>query len=392
MFDTFYIAWKYVSFNKLKTLILVACITIIAALPLSLEVLLNESELQLAMRAETSPLLIGAKGSALDLVMNSLYFSDEIPEPITMTAVEEVLDTDLAAPVPLYIRFKARGYPIVGTSLDYFDYRKLELAAGHMFTMIGQCVVGSEIGRKLKLSPGDYLVSSPETLFDIAGVYPLKMKITGVLAPAHSADDHAVFADIQTTWVISGLGHGHEDVTKTQDSSVILKKDDGNVTANAKLMHYTEITWENVDSFHLHGNPEVFPITAVLAIPYDEKSGTILQGRYLQKDARYQIVQPKEVIDTLMANIFRIRNVLDAVIIIVGSATLLALILVFSLSLRLREREIDVVFKLGCSKATITKLIGSEILIILLMSCAACTGLILLVSHFDQELVRNLFI
>lgn len=392
MMDSLYLAWRYLSFNTTRTLVLISCITIIAALPLTLEILLNESERQLALRAESSPLLIGAKGSALDLVMNSLYFSDEVPETITMAAAEQIMDSDLAAPIPLYNRFHARGFPIVGTSLDYFDFRHLELARGEMFAMIGQCILGAEVAQKLNLKPDDYIVSSPETLFNIAGVYPLKMKITGVLAPTHSADDLAVFVDIPTAWVIHGLGHGHKDVTQSTDSSVILKRETSNVTVNAKLMQYTEITEENIDSFHLHGDQAGFPLTAVLAVPYDEKSGTILQGRYLQKETPYQITRPREVIDTLMANIFKIRNVLDAVIMLVGTATLLALVLVFSLSLRLREREIDVIFKLGCSRATITRLLGAEILIIALMSGVICGGIILLIAQYDQSLVRALFI
>ncbi|MEK6198089.1 MAG: ABC transporter permease [Desulfobacterales bacterium] len=392
MIDSLYLAWQYLRFNKARTLILVSCITIIAALPMALEILLNESEQQLALRADSSPLLVGAKGSALDLVMNSIYFGNEVPEAITMAAVEQVSDTGLAAPIPLYVRFKARGFPIVGTTLDYFDFRGLQLQQGEMFVMLGQCVIGAEVAMKLNLKAGDYIVSSPETLFDIAGIYPLKMKIAGVLAPNHSADDLGVFVDIRTAWVIQGLGHGHKDVTKTTDSSVILKKDKGNVTANAKLMQYTEITAENIDSFHLHGDPTGFPVTAVLAIPDDDKAGTILQGRYLGKEILHQIVRPKEVIDTLMANIFKIRNVLDAVIMLVGTATLLALILVFSLSLRLREREIDIIFKLGCSRATIAKLLGAEICIITAISLAICGVLVSLIFHYDQMLVRNLFI
>jgi putative ABC transport system permease protein len=392
MTDSLYLAWQYLWFNKARTLILVGCITIIAALPMALEILLNESERQLALRAESSPLLVGAKGSALDLVMSSLYFGDEVPETITMAAAEKVNETGLAAPIPLYVRFKARGFPIVGTTLDYFDFRDLQLQQGDMFVMLGQCVIGAEVAQKLDLQAGDYIVSSPETLFDIAGVYPLKMKIAGVLAPNHSADDLGVFVDIQTAWVIQGLGHGHKDVTKTTDSSVILKRDKGNVTANAKLMQYTEITDENIDSFHLHGDSTQFPLTAVLALPDDDKAGTILQGRYLEKETPYQIVRPKEVIDTLMDNIFKIRNVLDAVIMLVGTATLLALILVFSLSLRLREKEIDVIFKLGCSKATIARLLGAEIFIIAIISLAVCGVLVSLILHYDQMLVRSLFI
>lgn len=387
-----YLAWKYLNFHKARTLALISCITIIAVLPLALEVLLNESERQLTLRAESSPLLIGAKGSSLDLVMNTLYFSDELPEPITMAAVNEIMDSELADPIPLYVKYKARSFPIVGTTLDYFPYRGLELAEGDMFSILGQCVIGANVGRKLDLGVGDAIVSSPETLFDLAGVYPLKMRIAGVLKPTNDADDNAVFVDIATAWVIEGLGHGHQDVTSTNDNSVILKKEQGNVVANAKLMQFTEITEQNIDSFHLHGDPSTFPVTAVLTIPYDEKSGTILQGRYLKKGITSQIIRPKDVIDDLMATIFRIRNVLDAVISIVGFATVLALLMVFSLSLKLRERELAVISRIGCSKATTVKLVGSELLILFCVSAVMCSLLLASVGYFDRILVRELFI
>ena len=91
MIDSLYIAWKYVSFNKIKTATLVACITLISFLPVSLEILLEESERQLLSRALSTPLVVGAKGSALDLVMNTLYFGDEVPELIHLVASENVI-------------------------------------------------------------------------------------------------------------------------------------------------------------------------------------------------------------------------------------------------------------------------------------------------------------
>ena len=128
----------------------------------------------------------------------------------------------------------------------------------------------------------------------------------------------------------------------------------------------------------------------MIALPRDDKSGTILQGRYLAGDALHQIVRPGEVIDTLMASIFRIKNVLDAVILIVGIATVLALILVFALSLRLRQGEIETIFKLGCSRATIARLLGAEVFIIMGISGVICGGLLLLVNQYSQVLVRSL--
>ena len=41
--------------------------------------------------------------------------------------------------------------------------------------------------------------------------------MVGILAPTSTPDDEAVFVDIKTAWVISGIGHGHEDVVTAED-------------------------------------------------------------------------------------------------------------------------------------------------------------------------------
>jgi len=389
---SFYLAWKYIVYNRIKTAVLVACVTLITFLPFALQVMLDESERQLMSRAVSTPLVIGAKGSALDLVMNTLYFGDERPEAISMQAVNRIWDSDLALPIPIYTRFKARGYPIVGTTLDYFDFRSLNIEIGRNLAVLGECVVGARAAENLKLKPGDSLVSSPESLFDLAGVYPLKMKVVGILEKSHTSDDLAVFVDLKTAWVVQGLGHGHQDVTKLADPTLVLKRSGSNVAATAKLYHYTEINEKNIGSFHFHGNTDIYPITAVIAVPNDEKSETILQGRYLAKEETQQILRPAEVIDGLLQNIFRIKNVLDAVVSVVALATVMAIILVFALSLRLRQGEIETIFKIGCSRMTIAKLLAAEILIIVMTSTTLCAIMLAIVGTFTNDLVRMLFI
>ena len=392
MIDSFYIAWKYINYNKIKTIVLVACITLISFLPLALQLLLDESERQLMSRAVSTPLVIGARGSALDLVMNTLYFGDEVPELISMQAADKVFDADLALPIPLYVRFNVRGNPIVGTTLDYFGFRGMEIETGRQMAVLGECVLGAKVAETLDLKPGDSLVSSPQSLFDLAGIYPLKMKIVGIFKRSHTSDDLAVFVDLKTAWVIQGLGHGHQDVTSVTDSSLILKRTEDNVAASAKLFHYQEITAKNIDSFHFHGNNSTNPITAVIAVPNDGKSGTILRGRYLSREESDQIIRPADVIDGLLQNIFRIKNVLDAVISVVALATLLAIVLVFALSLRLRQREIETIFRIGCRRMTIVRLIAAEMLLIILASGSICGVMIFVTDGFASELVRMLFI
>jgi len=387
-----YLAWNYIVFNKLRTFILVTCVTLIAVLPISLEVLLDESEEQLLSRAQSTPLLLGAKGSALDLVMNSLYFDDEVPELISMAAVDKVLTSGLADPIPLYIRFNARRFSIVGTTLDYFDFRKLSVQQGRQFAMLGECVLGATVAESLGLKAGDTLLSSPETVFDLAGIYPLKMKVAGVLKRSHTPDDLAIFVDLKTTWIIEGLVHGHQDVNRVTDETLIMQRTETGVVASPKLFQYNQISQDNIDSFHFHGDASLYPITAVIVVPNDIKSSTILRGRYLDKMSANQIVLPEKVIDGLLQNIFRIKNILDATIVIVGVATILALILVFSLSLRLRQREMHTIFKLGSSRMTVVYLLGAEILIIGLLASIICFVLFLIVNTYSSDIVRALLI
>ncbi len=145
MIDRFYLAWRYVVFNRIKTITLVLSISLVSFLPFALKLLLQESEQQLMSRASNTPLLVGAKGNSLDLVMNSLYFAKEKPEFINMKAIDKILDSYLASPIPLYTRFQAREYPIVGTSLDYFDFRQHKIEQGRAFAMLGECVIGKGV-------------------------------------------------------------------------------------------------------------------------------------------------------------------------------------------------------------------------------------------------------
>lgn len=399
-----YLAWRYIAGNPVRSTVLIACISLIGSLPLLLSKLLDASERQLTARADSTPLIIGAKGSDFELVMNTLYFSEDRPQTITMADSEAIWESGLADAIPMYVRFKARDQAIVATSLEYFQFRDLEVAEGRLLGRLGEAVLGAEVALHLGLKPGDTLTSTPENAFDLAGVYPLKMRVVGILKRKHNADDRAVFVDLKTAWVIEGLGHGHQDVVSDRgdgsdkntdnknNNDVVLKRDSENVVANASLVEYTEITDKNVDSFHFHGDPLTYPISAVIAVPYNEKSAVILRGRFLPDDLTSQITLPGDVIDALFENIFRIKTLLDAITGVVAISTLLALLLVFALSLRLRRREVATIFRLGGRRSTIVRLLGAEVLLILMISAAICLLLLFVTQPFIPELVRILLI
>jgi len=388
MKQSFYLAYKYLTFNKFRSLVLIASIGIIIFLPNGLQRLITESEQQMMSRANSTPLIVGAKGSSTDLVINSLYFQQEKIENIKSNVADKLDDTGLGYSIPILSAFSARGFPIVGTTLEYFSFRNLSLQKGRNITYIGECVIGYKVAQDLNLSPGDSLISSPENYFDFAGVYPLKMNVVGILNPSDTPDDKAIFTDLKTNWIIMGLGHGHEDVTKTTDQSIILNKDSSNVTANAKLFIYNEINQKTLESFHFHGDISNYPITSVIFVPNDQKSNTILRGRFEAAEMPNQIVVPVKIVGNLLQSIFRIKEIFNTVFVLVGFATILILGLIVTLSIRLRKDEIFTMFTIGSSRAKVTEIISFELLIIIICSAAVALVLYYLTGFFIEEFIN----
>ena len=356
------LALAHLRFHWGRSLVLLLAVALILAVPFASRLLMGAAEGQLTARAEATPLVLGRPGSRLDLVMSAVYFAEEQPQPLAMADVEAIWDGGLALPVPLHTAFTAEGARVVGTTLDYFDLRGLTVAGGRPLAVLGDAVLGAAVAERLGLGPGATVVSDPESLFDLAGAYPLEMPVVGVLAPTGTPDDEAVFVDIKTAWVIAGIGHGHDDV-------VAASADASAVAAPAGMVEFNRITPENIDSFHFHGAPGAHPVSAVIVAPFDERSGTILKGRYLDPDGQAQLVEPAAVVGGLVERLFRIRAVLDAVAAIVGLAALAAVALAVFLSYRLREEEVRTAFRIGAPRGAIARLLGAETVIVL--SCAA---------------------
>ncbi|NVL93482.1 MAG: ABC transporter permease, partial [Desulfobacterales bacterium] len=303
--------------------------------------------------------------------------------------VNRVSTTGLAIGIPLHLRYTVRKQRIVGTTMDYADFRGLKVAHGRWFGLLGECVLGAEAARVLGVDVGEHVLSSAGSAFDVAGAFPLKMPVVGVLEPTGTADDEAVFVDIKTTWIISGLAHGHQDInTAREGDRGVLKREAGNVVANATVLSYTEITRQNINSFHFHGDPETFPVDAILAMPKDRKSGILLQGRYEEEDTAVQMLVPSRVVNEVLATMFSVRNYVILGSIGVGVATLMTAALVFVLSIRLRRREIETIRRIGGSSQRLTGMLAAEILIVVMGGIVIAGALTAGVSRFGDLLVR----
>ena len=388
------LACRYLAYYRVRTLILVVCLSVVLFLPMAVHTLTSTYARMMIQRAETTPLVLGAQGSAFDLVLNTVYFKGRLDRRTTMVVTDKVNESGLATAVPMYVRYSAGGRPIVGTTLDYFEFRKLTPARGTLPRMLGDVVLGAGAARRLDLDVGDALLSDDKDLYNLASTYPLLMHVVGVLEGTGTADDMVVFADIKTTWIIEGLGHGHADARSITNPIMFRGMSGSNIILSPAVVQYNEITPERLNSYHFHGDPAELPITGVIALPHDDKSETMLAARYaVSQDAQPgelpapQAVRPRQVVADMMDIVFRVKQSFQAILAVVLAATGGLLALVVLLSIRIRRREFRTLHRIGCRRSTVFALQAGEIGLLLTMSLAVAgvllAGAMWYVVRFD---------
>ena len=392
MTDLFYISLQYIRHHRVKLAVLTLAITLVGWLPLAIQSMVDQTAEQLLGRANSTPLVIGAPGSPLELSLGSLYFRSRTQSTLPYGELSALQATGYARGIPLYYRFRARDYPIVGTSPDYLPYRGLRLSQGRNFALLGEAVIGANVARELDIGVGDHVISSPESVFDLAGVYPLQMPVVGVLSPALGPDDDAIFVDLKTSWVIQGLGHGHQELNRREAVGQILKREGNNIVANASLRQFNKITPDNLDSFHFHGDNADNPISAIIPVTRDEKSAALMLGHYLEERDDVQIVRSQRVVSELLDTVFTVRDYVVVGIALVAVATGTVAILVFYLSLRLRRGERFTLARIGASRLQIVTLMATEVVVVLSLSLVLSLLLTLLTQQFGLSLMHQLLL
>ncbi len=351
--NSLWLAWLYLRRRRVATGVMVTCVALTLYLPLAAHWAADAFDKALGARAATTPMIVGARGNRFDLVLHGLYFRARSEGTVAHGEFTALRDAGHGRVIPLYVQFTAGGQQVVGTSLDYFEFRELQMARGESIALLGDCVLGANAARELNLSPGDKLKTDRKNLFDLAGDYPLQLNVTGVLSATGTADDEGVFVDVKTAWIIAGHGHGHDESESNATNS-----------PSAKLVKtHLEITPNNMGMFHFHGDTTALPLTAILVEPMDAKETAMVLGRYQYSD-QLQALKPPVVVDEMMGMVMRVRQFLDANYALVAGAMGMLLVLIITLSRRLRSREMKTLFLLGCSRGTQFALQAAELLII----------------------------
>ena len=360
------LALRSLAHHKVRTVVLALCIALVGVLPAAVDGLLDLYRARLEARALSTPLVVGAPGSRSDLLIHALYYRGVVERSIEMKVAIEAGESGLGIPIPIHLEGSVNQYPLVGTTPDYQEFRGIRLAPEHHWPQrLAEAALGAGVARSLELTVGDTIATDVHKLHDLAGSYPLLLKVTAVLPATGTPDDDAVFVSLHTSWVVTGEGHGHLKIDPEKDFHLVLESKSNHVTASAAVVEAVEVTPENEDSFHFHGDPDQLPITALIIDAKDDEGATILRSRFRrQKDLQTidSMVELKELLTVVM----RAKAILDANSMLVIVATTLLLILIVTLDVKVREREVKTLERIGAPRGFVARLLFTEISIVVL--------------------------
>jgi putative ABC transport system permease protein len=383
-----WLAWKYVAFHRWKTAVSSFAVALCVFTPLAVELVVAEFERSLSNRSMATPLVVGSKGSRFDLAFHAMHFETVPPTTCTMKDWQTVFDSKMRFAIPIHCHFRASGFPVVGTNLDYWDFRGLKIAQGTNLKRLGDCVLGATVAEQLGLAVHDRLLSDSESAFDLVGTYPLQMRVVGILESTESPDDNGVFVDVKTSWIIAGLGHGHESMEST-DASNVLERSTNQIVAAESLVHFNRITDLNESQFHFHGDLQDLPLTAIIAVPSNERSETILEGKFVDPQSHSQVVRPVEVFAELMTIVVQMKELIQLVGSLLIVTTLLYFMVVIALNRKIRAEEFATMHKLGCAPGFILRLQFLELAVVVSIGTCVAAAMLIATNAIAPALVSR---
>jgi putative ABC transport system permease protein len=183
---------------------------VLLALGVGTIVLLLLASAQLAERlsrdARGLDLVIGAKGSPLQLVLASIYHVDFPTGNIPLAEAERWAAHPLVAQaIPLALGDSLAGFRIVGTEPAYAAHYGAELAAGRLWQEPFEATLGASVAARTGLAVGDRFVGSHGLAPGGPEHGEQRYTVVGVLAPSASVLDRIVLTPIESVWLAHGM-------------------------------------------------------------------------------------------------------------------------------------------------------------------------------------------
>jgi putative ABC transport system permease protein len=218
--NTARLLWAYLRARPLTTLLTVLLVALGMATVVIVTLVTNQAEARLSRDAAGVDLVVGAKGSPLQLVLAGVYHLDVPPGNVPLAALAELRANRMVArAIPLSLGDSFRGFRIVGTEREYLELHGASLARGRVFEAPMQAVIGARVAADAGLGVGARFVGShglapggPEHGDD-------PYEVVGVLAPTGGVVDRLILTPLESIWL------AHEGEPADEEERRILEAD-----------------------------------------------------------------------------------------------------------------------------------------------------------------------
>jgi len=369
------IAWRNIEQRALASSLTGLSMALGVALMILVIVIHGVTVDQFENDAEGYHLIVGgSKGGDMQLVMTTVYHLGKPLYPIPYSYYKRFVDGDFAPYVKVAVpyclgdsfRHEDFQFRVVATSTDLFNKisygtyddgseKRYEFVAGSSFRAdhFFEAVIGSTVARQTGLGVGDTF--QPTHGISTRGDKHQSFTITGVLAPTGTANDRALFVNLEGFYLLEGHALAPEEAA-----------------ASPTAAHTDH---NHVDPSDPNRGMQPLPedqreITSILVVCKDSFGPMILDNKINKgKDRIAQAVAPREVVTRLLDGIVGpvrvLLMVLTALIIIVAGISIL--VSIYN-SMSERSHDIAVMRALGASRTAVMMIILVESILLSLMS------------------------
>lgn len=211
------VSFSYLRARALNTTLNVVLLALgIATITL---LMLASSQLEERMHRDARgiDLVVGAKGSPMQIILSSIYQLDVPTGNIAWKQAQELAKhRGVKKTLPLAMGDNFKGFRIVGTNHDYVTHYGAELREGRLWSAPLEAVLGAEVARQSGLGVGATF-SGAHGMGGGGGEHLHEehpYRVTGVLRPTGTVADRIVLTDVASLWAVHADQYDIKDVAR----------------------------------------------------------------------------------------------------------------------------------------------------------------------------------
>ncbi len=327
-------------------------------------------------------LVIGAKGSPLQLILSSMYHIDAPTGNISIKEAKPFLREGhplIKRSVPLSVGDSYKGFRIIGTDYSKLEMYEARIAKGKKWQNIYEVTAGAVVCDKLGLDIGSTFFSShglndDEDLEHEHGQF----KIVGILEPTGSVIDQLLLTSSESVWEV----HNHENVSASSNKPANEVDDGHNHDGHDhEHDHSHEVQDHRSDLSRAHLlEHEDEEITSIL-IQYTNRTNfqALSMPRNINENTDLQAASPAIEINRLYDMMGVGTKALQLLAFLIAIVSAISIFVSLLNSLKQRKYELTLLRVLGGSPGSLLFLILLEGLIMAIIGF----GLGMLISHLS---------